>query len=228
MQKQIGELTELFHKCDKVSMLVMTPSGFEQLFGKIYAAVNCFLEQLPADGVSLLLTSHKPKLDLESEQLVDIACNLLERALTHHSNKNTCATENAAIVFEEIVQRLLKILKYAVRVDEKSYQEARTTRLRLHALKAFGISLPNHSISAPTRWGPNDHENESQATEALHYVRENLTEFIKFVYGLGLSNESIQDPFMNSLSSKLRLYERVKALEANGKQIESAKSLSDA
>jgi hypothetical protein len=134
MQKPIDELTELSRRCDQVSMLVMDASGFEEFFGKIYAAVNLYQTQTFAPH--------------ESAQLVDSACRLLELAVKHHRDTDASATENAVKVFEQTAQRLLSVLSADLKVNETSYQEAITTRLKLNALKACGI-LPTRTSGEP-------------------------------------------------------------------------------
>lgn len=209
MQKPIDELTELSRRYNNVSMLVMDADAFERFFGKIYAAVNLFRTQAHTTD--------------ESAQLVSSGCQLLELAIEHHRHQNAFATENAVKVFEHIVQQLLDILRIDLKVNETSYQEARTTRLKLNALKACGILPPGHSENHSRGRFSRADESKSEEVEALRFAQENLSEFTQFVYYLGERHEYIPDPFSQPpLSTWLSLYERVWPL-TGAKMIECEK-----
>lgn len=209
MNKSIEELKELSLKCDQTSMLVMDAASFNKFFGKIYSATASFQRQAGGD----------------SEELVSLACKLLDMAVKHHRENKFLATESAAKVFDETVKLLLRILSNDLNVNERTYQEARETRLKLIAVKACGIIPPGHyqQRSMGRHYGVCNNESEANRVEAeaLSYAKDNLFEFTQFVYRLGKSQEYIPDPFIQtSLYNPLAIYERVISLGSGAKMIE--------
>lgn len=215
MQNPITELKELSLKCNSVSMLGMDTSAFEKFFAKIYGNVNVFHSQ-----------THNAE---EAEQIVKLASQLLETAVNHHKKDSASVTQNAVVIYDEIVSLLKNIVSIDLRITDSVYEEAKNTKLALDALNACGITPPGHfKPMNSSRYGNGD-ENETRNKEALDYAQNNIEEFTRFVYNLAFNHEYVTDPFWQQpQSSALSLFEKVKYLGSGALIVEDQSPSTDA
>lgn len=199
MTEIFSELKEMANRYDEVSMQIMDAPSFEIYFAKIYGAVNHFVQDRAFQNNSL--------------DVINLAYELLSRAVTHCTKTSSPITEKAANIFQITVQLLIDTLSSKHFVNQSVYEQAKETNIRIRAMKACGINLTSH-YSSPifSRF----QQDATQDEEALHYAQENIVDFTNFVYKTAKSGEFVSDPFNEpGVANPFKLFERISALTSD-------------
>ena len=207
MLDPISDLNEMSHLYGPVTMLAMDFRDIEKYFGRIHAATSLFRAH-----------SHG---SAKAVQLVQVSCQLLERAVEHHRSESRSATSNAVKIYDAIVFTLYQVLNINLRVTEQSYENAQKQSLSLNALMACGIHPPGYQSTPFTSRFSDINAKEARRASAFEYIRNNTEEFTRFVFDIAYHHKHIPDPLMSGEDSvALGLFQRVKSLKGGFAMIE--------
>lgn len=146
----------------------------------------------------------------ETAKFVERASELLLLLVRHHKKHDLSIDADVAAAYEATVKLLLQMLHNDLEMDEYSYQSAKNLHMKIKALKACGITLLGHFSDSPSRFDDKE-AMEKEKTLALQYGRENIEEFVRFVFDLGQPGSYVLDPFENG--KPWHLFDRVKTLQ---------------
>lgn len=195
MTSPIQELKDLSVECDSVTLPLITADGFRSVFGRLYRAVKRYNGERSSN---------------ETTKFVERASELLLLVVRHHQKNNLSIDADMAVAYEATVKLLLQMLHNDLEMDEYSYERAKNLHMKIKALKACGITLPGHFPDSPSRFDDKEVV-EKEKTLALQYARENIEEFVSFVFNLGQPGSYVCDPFENG--KPWHLFDRVKTLQ---------------